>query len=178
MSPRRTRRALGVGVALVLALSGLAHAEHFDSDGVQIYYRLDGAGEPVVLIHGYSANGAVNFRTPGIVADLAHDRLVITIDNRGHGQSEKPEQAGVYGLHMVNDVVRLLDHLELDSADIVGYSMGAMIGLKLAIDHPDRVRSLLMGGMGWTRQSDEVRQRYSSSGVSSVSAIRRALRVR
>lgn len=152
---------------LLLPAAVLAQGNSFDSDGVEIYYRLDGdvsgRKDPVLLLHGFSANGAVNWLTPGIVKALSPDHLVITIDNRGHGQSDKPESQEDYGLKMVADAVGLLDHLDIEAVHVVGYSMGGMIGLKMATEHPERVRSLLMGGMGWTQQGDEIRARYENA---------------
>jgi pimeloyl-ACP methyl ester carboxylesterase len=155
--------AVCLGLFVLLPLVAVAQGSFFDSDGVRIYYRVDGEGDPVLLIHGFSANLAVNWRTPGIVNDLARDYQVISIDNRGHGQSDKPENVEAYGYKMVGDAVGLLDHLGIDSAHIVGYSMGGMIGLKMAVEYPQRVRSLVMGGMGWTRLGDDVRERYENS---------------
>jgi pimeloyl-ACP methyl ester carboxylesterase len=142
--------------ALLAALP--AQAASFDSDGVKIHYQVEGRGEPVVLIHGLHASAQMNWAAPGIIADLAKTYRIIALDCRGHGQSDKPEAEGSYGVKMVEDVVRLMDHLKLRSAHIVGYSMGGMIGLKLAVLHPDRVRSTTLGGMGWmeegSRQQD------------------------
>jgi len=71
---------------------------------------------------------------------------------RGHGHSGKPEGEGAYGVEMAEDVVRLLDHLKIEKAHVIGYSMGGMIAMKLATLHPDRVRSMVIGGMGWERE--------------------------
>jgi pimeloyl-ACP methyl ester carboxylesterase len=127
----------------------------FDSNGVKIHYRVEGEGEPVVLIHGFGINGTMQWVLPGIVKALAKDYLVITIDNRGHGQSEKPHDARKYGLELVEDVTRLLDHLKVDRAHIVGYSMGGLIALKFVTMHPDRVWSTTLGGMGLLRPTQE-----------------------
>jgi len=119
----------------------------FDSDGVRIHYLDKGAGEPVILIHGFGANLDVNWA--GIINRLAQDYRVIAIDNRGHGRSHKPHETEDYGIEMVNDVVRLMDHLKIKKAHIVGYSMGALISGKFLAEHPDRVISAVIGGMGW-----------------------------
>jgi len=123
----------------------------FDSDGVKIRYTLDGpaAGEPVLLIHGYSASGTLNWRLPGMIRALEDEYRVITIDNRGHGGSDKLLSPKDYGAKMAEDAVRLLDHLQIDKAHVVGYSMGGMITLKLLAEHPERIRSAVVGGMGW-----------------------------
>ncbi len=122
----------------------------FESDGLRIRYQIDGQGPPVVLIHGYSASGDTNWRLPGMIAKLSPDFRVITIDNRGHGLSDKPEDATAYGHRMADDVVRLLDRLQIERAHLAGYSMGGMIVLKVAATHPERMLSGMIGGMGWT----------------------------
>ena len=124
----------------------------FDSAGVAIQYTVEGNGEPVVLIHGLDASADINWRVPGIIKTLAENHLVIALDVRGHGHSGKPETEGAYGVEMAEDVVRLLDHLKIKKAHVVGYSMGGMIAMKLAVLHPDRVRSMALGGMGWERE--------------------------
>lgn len=127
-----------------------AEDSFFDSAGVQIRYTDQGQGPPVVLIHGYSANADMNWRFPGVLKILADDYRVITLDNRGHGKSDKPTEAEQYGSKMVTDVIGLLDHLKIDKAHFVGYSMGGMITMKLAAVAPQRMHSAVIGGMGWT----------------------------
>lgn len=125
----------------------------FDSDGVKIRYTIDGEGEPLVLVHGFTASGAMNWRLPGAIRLLSKRYRVITIDCRGHGRSGKPTRVEAYGVEMVRDVVRLLDHLKIERAHVAGYSMGGMITLKMAALYPNRMRSAMVGGMGWTRPS-------------------------
>jgi pimeloyl-ACP methyl ester carboxylesterase len=122
----------------------------FDSDGVTIAYIDEGEGEPVLLIHGFASNIAANWIDPGWVCSLAQSgRRVIAYDNRGHGKSEKIYDPEVYGAPtMAEDARRLLDHLGIARADVLGYSMGARIATFLALAHPDRVRSLILGGLG------------------------------
>ena len=103
----------------------------FDSDGVKIAYRVDGGGPPVILIHGLTVDADLNWRTPGITEKLAKKFQVISMDVRGHGQSGKPHDRSAYGLQLVEDVARLMDHLHFDRAHIVGYSMGGEIAVKL-----------------------------------------------
>lgn len=139
-------------VALFALAAAPAFADEFDSNGVRIHYTVQGEGEPVVLIHGLDSSGAINWERPGIVKRLTAKKWrVILPDARGHGRSEKPKEEGAYGTEMVEDVVRLLDHLKIDQAHLVGYSMGGMIALKCAVLHPDRVKSVVLGGMGWLK---------------------------
>jgi len=154
---------LGVSAALLLALVP-GRADDFDSAGVRIHYTVQGTGEPVILIHGLYASALKNWGFNGVIADLAQHYQVIALDCRGHGDSDKPTNEGDYGLKMVDDVVRLMDHLHLPSANIVGYSMGGMITLKLAVTHPDRVHSAILGGMGWLKDGSPLQLVWESMG--------------
>lgn len=126
-----------------------AAADDFDSAGVKIHYAVQGKGEPVILIHGLYSNGRMNWDAPGITAQLAQHFQVITLDCRGHGRSGKPRTEEAYGTNMVEDVIRLMDHLNIKQARVAGYSMGGMIAMKLTVTHPNRVTELVLGGMGW-----------------------------
>jgi len=126
-----------------------ATADEFDSAGVKIHYAIHGHGESVILIHGLYSTGRLNWDLPGTTALLAKHFQVITLDCRGHGRSGKPQAEDAYGTNMVEDVVRLMDHLKIRKARVAGYSMGGMIGMKLTVTHPDRVSQLVLGGMGW-----------------------------
>jgi pimeloyl-ACP methyl ester carboxylesterase len=127
-------------------------SQFFEADSVKIHYLRQGAGEPVVLIHGLYASAALNWQRPGIFAALAADHDVIALDLPGHGLSDKPDDAAAYGMQMVEDVVLLLDRLNIRRAHIIGYSLGGMVALKFMVEHPDRVRSGTLGGMGWLRE--------------------------
>jgi pimeloyl-ACP methyl ester carboxylesterase len=126
--------------------------QHFSSAGVDIAYMLAGpaSGAPILLIHGFASSVAVNWRSTGWIDTLAADgRMVAAFDVRGHGTSAKLYDPAAYRLALLaRDGVNLLDHLGIRHADVVGYSMGARIATVLALDHPDRVRSLVIGGMG------------------------------
>jgi pimeloyl-ACP methyl ester carboxylesterase len=116
-----------------------ADDQFFDSNGVRIRYVDQGSGPPVVLIHGFSGSLDTGWVETGVLPNLATDYRVIALDCRGHGKSDKPHDPQSYGLQMSEDVVRLLDHLNISRAHIVGHSMGAGIVAKLLITHPDRV---------------------------------------
>jgi pimeloyl-ACP methyl ester carboxylesterase len=124
----------------------------FDSAGVPIAYLVAGKGEPVVLIHGLYSSAGINWQLPGTVKLLAEHYRVIALDLRGHGHSGKPKDEDAYGVQLMEDVVRLMDHLKIEKAHIVGYSLGGMVALKLVAEHPDRVLSCTLGGMGWFRE--------------------------
>ncbi len=124
--------------------------QRFQHDGVEIAFLDEGEGEPIVLIHGFASNAAVNWVHPGWVSTLtkAH-RRVIALDNRGHGASSKLyDPAAYHTAVMAEDVRALIDHLGLGSADVMGYSMGARIAAFLALAHPGRLRKAVFGGLG------------------------------
>lgn len=121
-----------------------------DSDGgVRIRYLVRGAGPPVLLVHGFMVSTELNWVGPGILDSLASRYTVVALDLRGHGASDKPHDPSAYGATFVDDVVRLLDHLDIQRAHVVGYSMGSAITLKLLSTHPERVLSAVLGGYGW-----------------------------
>ena len=126
----------------------------FQSDGVEIAYLTEGLetspGLPVLLIHGFASNINMNWVSTGWIRDLsAAGHAIVAFDNRGHGQSQKLYGLDDYGAAlMAEDARRLLDHLGIAKAHVMGYSMGARIAAFLAIHHPDRVASLVFGGMG------------------------------
>jgi pimeloyl-ACP methyl ester carboxylesterase len=128
--------------------------QSFSSSGARIAFvdvpPATGAADPVVLVHGFASNHAVNWvNTLWIQALTRAGYRVIALDNRGHGQSEKLYRPEDYDSSiMAGDVRRLLDHLGIARADVMGYSMGARIAAHLAVIDPDRVRSLLLGGLG------------------------------
>ena len=130
----------------------------FDSAGVRIHYIEDGRGDAVVLVHGFM-NTAEDWVRVGIFPELAKRYRVIALDCRGHGQSDKPHDPTLYGREVAEDVIRLLDHLRLARAHVVGYSMGGGIVAQLVTLHPDRFLSATLGGNAgrrrWTAADQE-----------------------
>ena len=128
--------------------------EFFDSDGVRIAYidvpAAKEPGDPVVLIHGFASTHAVNWvNTLWVKTLTAAGYRVVALDNRGHGQSAKLYDPAAYHSSIrAEDVRRLLDHLAIERADVMGYSMGARITAYLALQRPERVRSAILGGLG------------------------------
>ena len=128
---------------------------HFSSDGVQIAY-VDAPpaghdrGEPILLIHGFASNHQVNWVGPRWVDTLTKNgRRVVALDNRGHGASEKLYAPAEYRTDlMARDAGKLLAHLRIERADVMGYSMGARIAAFLTLARPALVRSLILGGLG------------------------------
>ena len=122
----------------------------FSSNGIEIAYLDEGSGEPVLLIHGFASNVGTNWVDTGWVKTLTDAGYrAIAYDNRGHGRSAKLYDQEDYGAPvMAEDARRLLDHLGIERAHVMGYSMGARIAAFLALAHPGRVRSLVFGGLG------------------------------
>jgi pimeloyl-ACP methyl ester carboxylesterase len=119
-------------------------------DHVEIAYLDEGAGDPVILVHGFASTKEVNWVRPGWVDALTRaGRRVVALDNRGHGASTKLHEPDAYRLELMADDVRaLMDHLRIARADIMGYSMGSRIAAMLALRHPERVRSVILAGIG------------------------------
>jgi pimeloyl-ACP methyl ester carboxylesterase len=140
-------------IALLLIAAPYCRAEDgdFDSKGVKIHFRILGQGEPVLLIHGFT--GSLESWT-GITTEWAKSYFVVSLDCRGHGKSGKPYDPKQYGAEMAEDVVRLMDHLRIPKAHVIGYSMGAMITGKLIASHPDRLLSATLGGAAGMRETD------------------------
>jgi pimeloyl-ACP methyl ester carboxylesterase len=145
---------------LITGLPSLATAQDklLDSTGVQIRYVEQGTGEPIVLVHGFTSNIERGWIETGVLPNLAKDFHVVALDNRGHGKSGKPHDPKAYGNEMSEDVVRLLDHLNIQRAHIVGYSMGGAIVVKLLTTHPERFLTATLGGSAgrrhWTSNDD------------------------
>jgi pimeloyl-ACP methyl ester carboxylesterase len=122
----------------------------FRSGPVELAYLDEGTGEPIVLIHGFASNKEANWVHPSWVTTLTRaGRRVIALDNRGHGASTKLYDPAAYHSDLTaGDVFAVLDHLGVARADVMGYSMGARIAAYCAVLAPERVRSLILGGLG------------------------------
>jgi pimeloyl-ACP methyl ester carboxylesterase len=139
----------------------------FNSGGVTIAYETAGQGPPILLIHGFASTARVNWWDTGWVKTLAEaGRMVITFDHRGHGESDKLYDPALYpAAEMAEDARRLLDHLGISQADVMGYSMGARVSAFLVIRHPGRVRRAVFAGLA----------SRMITGVGGAEAIARAL---
>jgi pimeloyl-ACP methyl ester carboxylesterase len=122
----------------------------FRRGAIEIAFLDEGEGEPIVLVHGFASTKEVNWVRPNWTTTLTTaGRRVIALDNRGHGETTKLYDPADYHTDlMAEDVRALLDHLNIERADVMGYSMGARITAFLAYKHPESVRSIILGGLG------------------------------
>jgi pimeloyl-ACP methyl ester carboxylesterase len=165
--------ALVAGILSTFLWIGAALAEDrfFESGGARIRYVDTGAGPPVVLIHGFTGDIERSWINTGILPGLARDYRVLALDLRGHGRSDKPHVAAAYD-ELALDVIRLLDHLRIEQAHAVGYSLGGIILAKLLTTHSGRFVSAVLGGAAYRRsrgadsdQAAEAAAREIESGI-------------
>jgi pimeloyl-ACP methyl ester carboxylesterase len=131
--------AIGFLVASILPASAQAPATGYAPAGdTRLYYEVRGTGDPILLLHG--GGGSVERSWPKDYDVLGRDFMLIKLDSRGHGRSSDGAGPLTYG-RLAADVVRLLDHLNLPRAHVIGHSMGAITALHLLIDYPDRIRT-------------------------------------
>jgi pimeloyl-ACP methyl ester carboxylesterase len=107
-------------------------------NGIKIWYAVFGHGKPVLLLHGGLANS--NYWGNQVPA-LAKKYEVIVLDSRGHGRSTRDDKPYGYDL-MASDVIAVLDYLKIPKVALVGWSDGAILGLDIAIHHPERLSKL------------------------------------
>jgi pimeloyl-ACP methyl ester carboxylesterase len=124
--------------------NSLASDLFFNSEGVKIHYKEIGSGTPVVLLHGYTMNSNM-WDNSLLLKTLSKTHRIITVDFRGHGLSDKPSEPKEYGPKVGIDVIRLLDHLNISKAHLVGFSMGSYVVGRLLVTHPDKIASATLG---------------------------------
>jgi pimeloyl-ACP methyl ester carboxylesterase len=146
MSPRLILMCLVVTATSVFAQDKPQSAFFTTSDGVKIHYLVKGKGTPVVLIHGYTGSAEGNWFRNGIADALARTHMVVALDCRNHGKSDKPD--GPTGRGKAEDVVELMNHLKIQKAHLHGYSMGGAIVGRLMALIPDRIITAGFGGSG------------------------------
>jgi len=146
-----TRRNI-LSIAFCLLMAGAVFAQNKPehkyfktSDGVKIHFMVKGKGTPIILIHGYTGSAEGNWFSNGIADALAVNHMVIAIDCRNHGLSDKPQPMGP---GKAEDVIELMDHLKIQKAHLHGYSMGGGIVGRLMAMIPDRIITAGFGGSG------------------------------
>lgn len=162
-------RAFLVSISLLLACAvsaQVAQDHYFDSNGVQIRYVEQGTGEPVLLIHGYTSSIETGWIDNGVFQNLARDYHVVAFDLRGHGKSGKPYDPAAYRDDLLQDAIRLLNHLGIRRAHVVGYSLGAIITAKLLTTNSERFLTATLGGQAgyrnWKPEYDRSAERYAT----------------
>jgi pimeloyl-ACP methyl ester carboxylesterase len=122
----------------------------FHNGAVEIAYLDEGEGDPIILVHGFASSKGVNWVYPAWVSELKKDgRRVLALDLRGHGESSKLYDVADYSIEILaGDVIALMDHLSIERADIMGYSLGSRITAVLARSRQQRLRSAILGGIG------------------------------
>jgi pimeloyl-ACP methyl ester carboxylesterase len=151
---------LGLGVLGLSPLQAEALVDqHFDSDGVPIRYVEEGQGEPVILLHGYTSDIETEWVRSDVLPALAAHYRVLALDARGHGRSGKPHDPAQYGPEMGRDITRLMDHLGIRRAHIIGYSMGAHVVAQLLTQQPERFATAVLGGASGRRNWTEEDQK-------------------
>jgi len=143
------------------------------SDGIKIYYETEGAGQPIVLVHGFSSS-LNHWKDTGWVKTLKDTYQVIMLDCRGHGKSDKPHEIIKYSLKSMNrDIIKLLDHLSIEKTNFFGYSMGAALLFQLLLQEPKRFISAILGGFVLNFLEDEVeRNRIREIVIKIVAALK------
>ena len=122
----------------------------FHHGAVEIAYLDEGEGDPILLVHGFASTKNVNWVYPTWVSELKKSgRRVVAFDNRGHGESAKLYDPAAYEIAiMASDITALMDHLNIERADVMGYSLGSRMTAVLARSKPERLRSAIFGGIG------------------------------
>lgn len=142
---------LSIALFMIMAAGGAygqndaSHDYFTTSDGVKIHYMVKGKGAPVVLIHGYTGSAEGNWFANGIADALAKNHMVVALDCRNHGRSDKPQP---HGPGRAEDVLELINHLKIGKAHFHGYSMGGAIVARLLGMIPDRMITASFGGSG------------------------------
>ncbi|HET7400209.1 MAG TPA: alpha/beta hydrolase [Usitatibacter sp.] len=126
--------------------------ETFDAGGVRLHYIELGRGEPVILLHDLGTSAEETWGASGAMAALAQGFHAIALDFPGHGGSDRPSEPARYGRALGEDVLRLMEHLKLARAQLVGYGLGAQVAAWLAVHHPDRFQAVVLAGGGPLRE--------------------------
>lgn len=128
------------------ALSQQPAGSYAEVNGLRLYYEVSGEGEPLIVLHG----AYMNIPAMGeIIGLLAKTHTVYALELQGHGRTNDLERPITYPA-LAGDVAAFMDSAGIEKADIFGYSMGAAAGLKLAIDHPEKVDQLALISVAYT----------------------------
>ena len=118
-------------------------------DGVRIAYETAGEGKSIILAHGFASDRMQNWKNVGWYETLNGAGFrVVALDFRGHGESDRPHEDRFYGDKMLGDVLAVMDCEEIERADLMGYSMGAILSVGLLMSNPQRIRGAVLAGIG------------------------------
>jgi pimeloyl-ACP methyl ester carboxylesterase len=145
MRSKRAALLLGLVVGGVAVAAQSPQDKSFDSNGIRVRYIEAGSGTPIILIHGLTRAVESNWINTGVFADLSKDHRVIAYDMPGHGKSGKAHEPSAYR-DLGGDPIRLMDHLGIKRAHLIGYSLGGAVVAKAAVTHPDRLITAILGG--------------------------------
>ena len=129
----------------LIVLAATAQAETVEVNGLQMYYEVSGQGDPLVVLHG----AYMNIPAMGeIIPRLAETHQVYAIEMQGHGRTNDLDRPITYQ-NLADDAAAFMDAVDLKTSDVFGYSMGAAVGLQLAIRHPDKVDQLVAASVSY-----------------------------
>jgi len=134
-------------IAAVTSQSVPARTGHVEANGVNYYYEIYGKGEPLLLLHG--GLGSIDMFRP-VLPVLAEGRQIVAVDLHGHGRTPLGNRK-INLIDIGDDLAVILRKLEVEEVDVLGYSFGAVAGLRLAVQHPDRVRRLALVSGGFAQ---------------------------
>jgi pimeloyl-ACP methyl ester carboxylesterase len=168
---RQNGAVLRIALLAVLLAAGAALGEdrYFDSRGALIRYVDEGRGPAVVLLHGFTGTIERSWINTGVLPGLSRNHRVIAFDLRGHGHSDKPHDPAAYE-ELGEDVIRLLDHLKIEKAHAVGYSLGGIILARLLVTHPERFASAVLGAAAYRRSRSEASDRAADHAAREIEA--------
>ncbi|MDP9140559.1 MAG: alpha/beta fold hydrolase [Pseudomonadota bacterium] len=138
----------GAAFLLLFSAQGASARDYavYESEGAELAYTDNGSGDTVIILHGF--DGAFEPALTPLAERLSPSFRVIGIDQRGHGRSDKPHGEDAYGKHLATDVLKLMDHLGIPTAHLIGHSMGGIVALNLAANYPERFHSAVTIGNG------------------------------
>ena len=146
---------------------------YFDNNGIKIYYEIEGEGPPVIMIHGFASSLEGNWKQANWIKALKDNYRLILLDCRGHGKSDKPHEESFYGQKMSDDVVKLMDHLSIEKANFLGYSMGAYLTFRLLLSKPHLFISAILGGFVMNiMQNEQDRSNMRENTIRRIEAFR------
>src|SRR4030095_6126127 len=140
-------------------------------DGVRIYYEDRGQGLAILCSHGFGASTGM---WQGQADALRHAYRLILLDMRGHGESDSPDDQALYShRHTVEDMRAILDHLRIDQAVIAGHSLGGFMSLAFHVQHPQRVKALILQGCGPGYRNPEARAAWNARAEQRARTLRK-----